>query len=347
MITGVQQIGIGVTNACQAKHIYKNLFGMDTLIFEDKADALLMTRYTGNEVHHRHAILSMNLAGGGGIEIWQFISRTPLAKACIQPGDPGIFAARVKTKNVTVAHRWFIKQSELQVSKLLEGPGGQLHFWVCDQYDNHFNIVQNKEWFNKKQTVCGGIVGAAIGVSDMEKALHFYQTIMDAAEIVYDKSEPSFDMPNGVGNEKKFRRVLLRKPISQQGAFSKLLGGIEIELVQAIGETTIHIYKDRYWGDCGFIHLCFDVINMDNLKTKMEKAGYIFTVDSASSFSMGTSAGRFCYTEDPDGTLIELVETHRVPIFKKLGWYLDLQKRKDNKRLPGWMISLLALNKIR
>lgn len=181
----------------------------------------------------------------------------------------------------------------------------------------------------------------------MEIALHFYQAILEVPEICYDKTGPSFDLPDGGGNGKTFRRVLLRKPISHQGAFSKLLGGIEIELVQAMKETPKRIYQDRYWGDCGFIHLCFDVINMDVLKNRMEKAGYSFTVDSASSFLMGTSAGRFCYAEDPDGTLIELAETHRVPIIKKIGWYLNLKKRKDHKRLPDWMISLLALNKIR
>jgi hypothetical protein len=29
----------------------------------------------------------------------------------------------------------------------------------------------------------------------------------------------------------------------------------------------------------------------------------------------------FCYIEDPDGTLIELVETHKSAIFKKIGWF--------------------------
>ncbi len=100
-------------------------------------------------------------------------------------------------------------------------------------------------------------------------------------------------------------------------------------------------------GDCGFIHLCFDVLHMDLLKQKSTEAGYNFTVDSANSFSMGTSAGRFCYVEDADGTLIELVETHKVPILKKFNWSLNLQTRKNEGPLPDWMIGMLALNKIK
>ena len=33
---------------------------------------------------------------------------------------------------------------------------------------------------------------------------------------------------------------------------------------------------------------------------------------------MGEAAGHFSYIQDPDGTLIEFVETHKVPILKKL-----------------------------
>lgn len=58
------------TNANEAKYLYKDLFGMNVVIFEDEAEASLMKRYTGHQVHNRHAILSMNLSGGGGFEIW-------------------------------------------------------------------------------------------------------------------------------------------------------------------------------------------------------------------------------------------------------------------------------------
>jgi catechol 2,3-dioxygenase-like lactoylglutathione lyase family enzyme len=49
----------------------------------------------------------------------------------------------------------------------------------------------------------------------------------------------------------------------------------------------------------------------------VQSQGLDFTVDSNNTFAMDNASGRFCYIEDPDGTLIELVETHRVPILKK------------------------------
>lgn len=65
LITGIQQVGIGVVNSHEAKYYYKEIFGMDVLIFDDIASAELMTQYTGNEIHQRHAILTMNICGAG------------------------------------------------------------------------------------------------------------------------------------------------------------------------------------------------------------------------------------------------------------------------------------------
>ena len=47
---------------------------------------------------------------------------------------------------------------------------------------------------------------------------------------------------------------------------------------------------------------------------------------------MGEAAGHFAYIEDPDGTLIEFVETLKIPIIKKLGWYINLEKRAPEKK---------------
>ena len=73
--------------------------------------------------------------------------------------------------------------------------------------------------------------------------------------------------------------------------------------------------------------------------------GHPFTVDSANSFDMGDAAGHFAYNEDPDGTLIEYVEAHKVPILKKLGWYFNLQKRDATQPLPDWMVKALRFNR--
>ena len=337
-LSGIQQIGIGVIDAEKAMHTYKHLFGMDVLIFDDVAKASLMTQYTGGTIYNRRAILTMNLKGGGGIEIWQFLDKTPSKCNKIELGDLGIYAAIIKSEALEKSHLRLKNTGTITVSEIENSNCGSSYFWINDG-ENLFKVVPQNEWFQTGKHDLGGIIGAVIGVSDMEKSLKFYQEILGLETILYDYEFSE--------NNSNYRKVGLQKKATGKGAFNKLLGNVTLELIQILGRKPNKIYENRFWGDCGFIHLCFDVLEMDSLKKHAESHNYKFSVDSNNTFAMNNSSGRFCYIEDPDGTLIELVETHKVPIFKKIGWYLDLRKRNKEKPLPNWMIKMLALSNVK
>ena len=337
-LSGIQQIGIGVTDAEKAMQTYKHLFGMDVLIFDDVAQASLMTKYTGDKVYNRRAILTMNLKGGGGLEIWQFLDRTPTKSNEIKLGDLGISAAIIKSDNIQKSYTRLKNITSITVSEIENCKSGVSFFWVNDG-ENLFKVVPQNDWFQNGSHDLGGIIGSVIGVSNMEKSLHFYQQILGLDIVLYDYEFSE--------NNIKYRKIGLQKKATGKGAFNKLLGNITVELIQNLDQKSTKIYENRFWGDCGFIHLCFDVLDMDALKIHAENHNYKFSVDSNNTFAMDNASGRFCYIEDPDGTLIELVETHKVPIFKKIGWYLDLRKRNQEKPLPNWMIKMLALSKVK
>jgi hypothetical protein len=108
IISGIQQIGIGVTNLREAWKWYHEQFGMDVRIFEEKATAELMLPYTGGKPQERHAALALNMQGGGGFEIWQYTQRKPLfPKFKIHLGDLGINAAKIKSKDVKATYELF------------------------------------------------------------------------------------------------------------------------------------------------------------------------------------------------------------------------------------------------
>lgn len=180
----------------------------------------------------------------------------------------------------------------------------------------------------------------------MDRTIPLYRDVLGYS-VVYDTTEVHQDFNGVPGSADKFRRVLLRGTQSDKGNFGRLLGTTEIELVQVLGRTPHKMFADRNWGDLGFIHVCFDVNGMKELSHKAAAAGFAFTVDSSTSFDMGKAAGQFTYIEDPDGTLIEFVETHKIPIFEKIGWYLSLKNRNPEKPLPNWMVGMLALNRVR
>jgi catechol 2,3-dioxygenase-like lactoylglutathione lyase family enzyme len=198
----------------------------------------------------------------------------------------------------------------------------------------------------------GGSYGVIIGVSDIEKARVVYSGILGYDEVVYDKTGIFNDLSGLNGGDTELRRILLKRSVPFKGPFSKMLGDSVIELIASTGQPGKKIYEGRFWGDLGFIHLCYDVRGMDELKAYSQSIGFPFTVDSkkshdGNSFDMGEAAGHFSYIADPDGTLIEFVETHKLPILKKFGWYLDLRKRDPHKSLPSWMLRTLRFSKVK
>jgi catechol 2,3-dioxygenase-like lactoylglutathione lyase family enzyme len=354
--SGIQQIGIGVTDIETASKWYRENLGFDINVVDDNGTAERMLKYTGGEPQRRHAIIAINIQGGGGLEVWQYKSREPrYAEFEIQAGDLGIYATKIKSKRLNDVFEK-LKQSGVKLlSEIVSDPIGTKHFFFEDPYGNLFQMVSEKSIFKKSKALNGGVYGAIIGVSDIEKAVRFYSEILDYDVVDFHKSEIFEDFKGLKRGDKKFDRVLLSHSMPRQGAFSNMFGNSQIELIKVHDSDVKKIYHERFWGDPGFIQVCYEVRNMKGLKMHCEKLGFPFTIDSnpdiydqgGKIFDMGEAAGHFTYIEDPDGTLIEFVETHKIPILKKLGIYLNLMKRKQHKPIPNFMLKTLSWNRIK
>ncbi len=190
MISGIQQIGIGVSNVHEAFKWYRQTFGMDVPMFEEAAEAGLMLPYTGGKPQSRHAILALNLQGGGGMEIWQYTGRTPVPAAFqTQLGDLGLFVAKIKCKNIWDCFHQLRKKGVNMITNPGPRPDGEEHFFVKDPWGNTFEIVGAKDWFEtNRPEYTGGMYGSIIGVSDINRSLPFYQDLLGYDQIVYDET---------------------------------------------------------------------------------------------------------------------------------------------------------------
>ena len=343
-ISGIQQVGIGVPQVDEAWDFYAKTFGQKARVFREAAPAPFMTRYTGNTVQSRDALLAINLAGGGGMEIWQYTSRSPEApKEAVRLGDLGIVAARIRCRNVSdyrnELHAWGI---ETLHRGQLRDPLGRAVLWLRDPYGNPFYVVQDDRRFSDVSHLTSGPAGVQIGVSDVDRSIALYRDVLGYDVVAFDETGAFDDLAPLAPDLPTVRRVILQHSQARKGPFSELFGSSEIELIERQDKGGRKIFENRFWGDLGYIHLCFDITGMEGLKASLEAAGYPFTVDSGTTFDMGDAGGHFTYIEDPDGTLIEFVETHRIPILKKLGWYLDLRKRDPAKPLPRLLVKMMG-----
>ncbi|NVO18081.1 MAG: VOC family protein [Bacteroidetes bacterium] len=351
-IRGIQQVGIGVRNVHESWKWYRGAFGVDIRIFEEEATANLMLPYTGGKPQRRHAALALNMQGGGGFEIWNYTQRIPQPPLTpLLLGDLGIFSVKIKSLDVTAAYN-FHKSKGYKISSLNTSPNGTLNYFLQDPYGNYFEVVACQSYFMEENKPTGGVYGVTIGVSDIEKALPLYTNILAYNQVAYDRTGVFTDLEDVAGGKSEFRRILLNHSDPKMGSFSKLLGPTQIELIQVLNRSPKKIFENRYWGDLGFIHLCFDVSGMHSLREECHSMGYPFTVDSIAShdqagFDMGEAAGHFSYIADPDGTLIEFVETLKVPIFKRFGIYLNLKKRHHLNSLPDFIVKALRFNRFK
>jgi len=349
-INGIQQLGVGVTNIAEAFSWYRRHFGMDIKMFEEAAMAELMLPYTDGEPRERHAILALNLQGGGGFEIWQHTGKKPeVIGFQAQIGDLGILIGKLKSCNIQRTYTQFIEWNLNVLTPVNTDPSGNEHFFLHDLYGNIWEVVAENEIFKKQKSVTGGVFGAIIGVKDIEESYPIYSKVLGYDAVVYDKSGVFEDLAGLPGSEFKVRRILLKHSTPRNGAFSPMFGPSCIELVQSLDREPRPIYEGRLWGDPGFIHLCFDINGMDDLRDEVRDMGFPFTVDSAmemETFDMGEAAGSFSYIQAPEGTLIEFVETHKIPLVKKLGWFLDLTRRKSGP-LPRWIFNLFAVMRVK
>lgn len=336
VICGIQQVGIGVEDLMTAWQWYNKHLNIRLKVVDDDGVAERMLPYTGGKPQPRHAILALAERGGGGFEIWQPKGRKVVyPKEALRIGDHGINICKVKCPDVQKAYQYF-KDNDIKIlSEINLSPLGVEHFYIQDPWDNIFEIEKDGYIFMNVDLLTGGSNGVVIGVSDMDKSIEFYSKLLDYDIVAFDQTDVFDDLKCLNGGSCKMRRVELKRSKPILGPLSDIMGPSHLELVQNFEIEGRKTLEGRWWGDPGFIHLCFDIRNMEKVREDAKALGHDFVCDSGENFDMGNANGRFTYVEDPDGALIEFVETFKIPIFKSFG--VSLKKRDDYKPLPKFI----------
>lgn len=348
-INGIQHIGVGVPDSEVSQKWYRKFLGMDIAIFDGVAPAPLMDIYTNNETITKRATMILNLQGGCAMEVVNPTSfQATHADVEFQLGDLGIFIAQVKTRNVLQAYAYFKENGAKLLSEVVKMPDGGDTFYVEDPNGLIFQIVSGQNFYTKGKHVTGGPNGCVIGVSEIEKARTLYSDVLGYDKVIYDETGVFDDLKTITGGGKQFRRIRLTQSNPPGGGFAKVSADTYIELVQAFGYRPKKIYEGRLWGDIGFVHLGFDVRGMKELGKDLDQKGFGFTCDTNDTLDMGGTTRVHCtYIEDPDGTLIEMIEVYKIPIIEKLGVFLNVEKRDPLKPLPDFMLKALRFGRIK
>jgi catechol 2,3-dioxygenase-like lactoylglutathione lyase family enzyme len=345
IIYGIQQIGVGVTDAEAGFRWYGEVLKADICVFDDNNTATYMAKYMGGKPREKRAILAMNLNGGAGFEIWQHTEhRSRAPKHAVQIGDLGINIIKIKSNNIQRSFDRLKAEGVQLLTGIIKNADGSKAFFIKDPFDNILEIKEFGSWFKQKNDL-GGICGATLGVSNIEAARKLFSDVLGYDTVISDETKRFAELEGVAGGEHELRRVLLGHSEKRVGGFAPLLGESQLELVTVKSRVPNKIFEGRYWGELGYIHLCFDIRNMDALVKECEAAGFPFSVLSNADFDMGEANGHWGYLEDPDGTLIEFVETHKVPLVPAIGLAINLKNRDPKKPLPTWIMNAMAFNR--
>lgn len=347
-INGLQHIGVAVSNMDKALPFYRKFFGLNIPFFDSVAAAPLMRVYCNGDTITKRASMVVNLQGGCAIEVIQPTSFVPKkANFEVVVGDLGITTTQVKCKNIEASYAFCKENNAPYITEIAADPMGRATFYIHDLDGNIWQFLEGRNWYTDQKHHSGGVQGCSTGVSDMQKAMELYASILGFDEVVYDETGVFDDWKELKNGREKYRRVLLTQSAQPGGGFAKVTGKTYIELVEALDRKPNFIFKDRIWGDTGFAHIGFDVKGMKALGEDLAKAGYGFTCDSDDALSMGNTKVHCTYIHDADRTLIEMIEVYKVPIVEKWGIFLNVEKRDPLKPLPDFMLKALRFSKIK
>lgn len=349
-IAGIQGIGINADNLSESRKWYADMFQMDVNAIDDVTTAQYQYPHTEEPTQQRHLCITLNLQGGGGFEMLQSLQQTQESVSFdMHIGDLGINAAKIKSHNIAAYHEELSSKYK-DISSIVTDPRGLPTFYLHDPFGNCFQVVEDNYVFLDENRYSGGIVGAIIGVSDLERSLPFIQKVLGYDTILYDKTGIFNDWQTLKGGNATFRRVLLKRSEQPSGPFAGLYGNSTIELVQILEGTPRKVQTGNYASRHGFLHLCFDVVNMGDFEKQCEEYGYSFIADSGPQqtlFEQSQIIGQTCFLEDSDGTLFKFVEAQKIPLIKRLDLNLNLQKMDPSKQLPELMFHLMKFNKVK
>jgi len=347
-INGLQHIGLAVQNMDSSLLFYRKFIGLDVPFFDSVAPAPLMAVYTHENVIIKRASMIMNLRGGCAMEIIRPTSFEPKSPDFeVGVGDIGIFMVQVKCPDVRAAHAFCENHLPEGTSDVQSDPADKPSFIIRDPDNHFFQFIHGNNWFTERKHHSGGLRGCVIGVSDIERSIGLYRDLLGYDEVIYDSSGVFKDWSSLPRGKERYRRVLLTQSQQPGGGFARVTGKTTIELVQALDRAPRKIFKGRMWGDSGFVHLGMDVKGMNLLEKDLTAAGYGFRCDSREVLDMGNTRVHCTYIDDPDGTLIELIEVYKVPIVEKWGLFLNVEARDPDKPLPNWMLKALRFSRIK
>jgi len=321
MINGIQHIGIGVVNRDKTYNFYNNALGFSVPMSKNTGKCTGMLPVIGKD-EERNVIISLNPHGGGLIEIFQYITKTPLPIPDeVDFSYNGFLFFGVKVKNIEKSLDTISKFNGEAVTHSNYFTPMKDHNWnaaIFRDLDGIYGMAleypESNIGYGSGKSKIGGVEYVGIGVSHLKESIDFYSNILGYDDIIYTYEGNCPEWDTILGKGRKIKRALLRKSSKPHGLFRHFLGGGMIELIEVEGNKKKHNYEKRNWGDIGFMEVCFDVSNINETLEELTKNGAKVIIPPHTQYMGLNTNATFSYIKDPDGSMLEFADIASLPV---------------------------------
>ena len=318
MINALQHVGQGVRNVDTTYEFYKRNFGYkvklnDITVASKELEAVL------GSVETMRMMMAANVKGGGIIELIEHKSKpiTSLPEVDLY-GHCGILEIGYEVLKIEKVVSDFQSRGIEMLTPIQEiDLGGGRRWRTAFLKDPDGLPLQLTEDLQPGVTAppnpeVHGVSHVSIGVSDLERSVSFYQSVLEFDRLVceFKGIVPEAD-PAG-GDFPRRKMALLERSANAAGPLAGLLPRGAVKLIEVPAGRGRHLYEGRLWGDVGCMEFCLDVSDLLATVAVMKEKDvdiYLPPIE----MSMGTgSKGFLAYIRDPDGTTVEFVEVQSI-----------------------------------
>lgn len=302
---------MGVRDAGRSYDFYRGLMGF-RIKLSDKTEYMEELEPIVGALVEMRVIMAMNVAGGAAVELVEHTSTRPM-----EPSRPpcwgdigylelGLKAFRLDDLYLDLRSRGVRFLTPVRSMRLSSG-GVERYAYLRDPDGLLLQLVEAP---GGKRPAVGGVRHVAVGVSDMDRARRFYGGVLGFTETIHEFQGRIHELNEITGGEEMEVLILGHRPLAD--SVLPLLERPIVKLVHTPGYKGESIYQGRRWGDIGLMEMAFDVIDLPSTTNELiSREAELLHPPTRVDMGSGTR-GSFSCLKDPDGNILEMVESERV-----------------------------------
>ena len=314
MFTGVNSVGIGVSDMEKALEFYGNRLGFAQVLFDYSGPLPGMEKVTGKPNTRARVVTLKNCNTGPlGLGMLKLVQLLPPDKA--EPctvvkstlwGDVGLlevcFNTRVSTEQV------FAKLWKDGIRTVVAPVGASFSSSSYGTVNNRFAYIEDEDgglvelidWQMCQslgtEPLVEGVNHVGLGVSDIEKSMKFYQEL-GFTELIFDSM--------GV-NQYKMATMFPPNPPRIRAMMLANFYGAWVEPVQLLPPYKPAPFK-KAWGHLGAMEFSVGVTNLEKACKELQRKGIGFLCPPQ-TVEVSSGQWKYAYITEPDNLYVSLVE---------------------------------------